>query len=233
MGRTYGIAFTSTRNCCNWKQEFLNINCLPSELNLVSKTMWQSVGEMEHNEHYIGNALFLVVFVADDFFSNKSLQNLTDNDNKDLPSSGTKYVAVAGYDAVESTEISFQEGDTLELLRVGQEGWWFARHQRTVEEGWVPASYLDMMADWWAYDIPTSAVPLRKTIICISIISFVINKINIPVVNIENSVTDQSLWEGAKRGRKGKMLSLFFHRLLFNFLSPDRDPCRGLQLGFK
>lgn len=30
--------------------------------------MWQSVGEMEHNEHYIGNALFLVVFVADDFF---------------------------------------------------------------------------------------------------------------------------------------------------------------------
>ena len=50
------------------ENEFLNINCLPSELNLMSKTMWQSVGEMEHNEHYIGNALFLVVFVADDFF---------------------------------------------------------------------------------------------------------------------------------------------------------------------
>ena len=167
------------------------------------------------------------------FFSNKSLQNLTDNDNKDLPSSGTKYVAVAGYDAVESTEISFQEGDTLELLRVGQEGWWFARHQRTVEEGWVPASYLDMMADWWAYDIPTSAVPLRKAIICSSIITFVINKINMRVVNRKNSVTDPSLWEGAKRGWKGKMLSLFFHCLLFNFLSLDRDPCRGSQLGFK
>lgn len=54
-----------------------------------------------------------------------------------------------------------------------------------------------------------------------------------PVVNTENSVTDQSLWEGAKRGRKGKMLSLFFHRLLFNFLSPDQDPYRGSQLGFK
>ena len=53
-----------------------------------------------------------------------------------------------------------------------------------------------------------------------------------PVVNIENSVTDQSLWEGAKRGRKGKILSLFFHCLLFNFLSPDQDPYRGSQLGF-
>lgn len=54
-----------------------------------------------------------------------------------------------------------------------------------------------------------------------------------PVENRKNSVTDPSLWEGAKRGRKGKMLSLFFHCLLFNFLSPDRDPCRGSQLGFK
>ena len=54
---------------------------------------------------------------------------------------------MAGFDAVESTEISFQEEDTLELLTVGQEGWCFARHQRTVEEGWVPVSYLDMMAD--------------------------------------------------------------------------------------
>lgn len=53
------------------------------------------------------------------------------------------------------------------------------------------------------------------------------------VVNRKNSVTDPSLWEGAKRGRKGKMLSLFFHCLLFNFLSLDRDPCRGSQLGFK
>ena len=40
-----------------------------SELNLAPKTMWKSVGEMEHNEHYIDNALFLVVFVVDDFFS--------------------------------------------------------------------------------------------------------------------------------------------------------------------
>ena len=31
-----------------------------------------------------------------------------------------------------------------------------------------------------------------------------------PVVNIENSVTDQSLWEGAKRGRKGKIYHCFF-----------------------
>lgn len=75
------------------------------------------------------------------------LANVIENNNKDLPSRGTKYLAVAGYDAVENTEISFQEGDTLELLRVGQEGWWLARHTRTVEEGWVPAGYLETMAN--------------------------------------------------------------------------------------
>lgn len=89
--------------------------------------------EPEQNEH--------------DPHTSAQLMNVIENNNKDLPSRGTKYLAVAGYDAVENTEISFQEGDTLELLRVGQEGWWLARHTRTVEEGWVPAGYLETMAN--------------------------------------------------------------------------------------
>ncbi|KAL9963522.1 hypothetical protein ACROYT_G027037 [Oculina patagonica] len=68
--------------------------------------------------------------------------NITEYDNQELPQKGSRYCAIAGYDAVENTEISFQEGDTLELLRVGQEGWWFARNTGTAQEGWVPASYL-------------------------------------------------------------------------------------------
>lgn len=62
---------------------------------------------MEYNEYYIGNVLFLVVFVVDDFFFNKFLQNLIDNDNKDFLFSGIKYVVVVGYDVVESIEIFF------------------------------------------------------------------------------------------------------------------------------
>lgn len=61
---------------------------------------------------------------------------------QDLPHKGSVYSAIACYDAVENTEVSFQEGDTLELLRVGQEGWWFAQHTATAQQGWVPASYL-------------------------------------------------------------------------------------------
>ncbi|KAJ7351026.1 guanine nucleotide exchange factor DBS [Desmophyllum pertusum] len=49
---------------------------------------------------------------------------VTEYNNEDLPCKGSKYVTIAGYEAEENTEISFQEGDTLELLRVGQDGWW-------------------------------------------------------------------------------------------------------------
>lgn len=63
---------------------------------------------------------------------------------EDGPHKGTRYSAVASYTALENTEVSFQEGDVLELLRVGQEGWWFARHTVTALEGWVPASYLEL-----------------------------------------------------------------------------------------
>ena len=72
------------------------------------------------------------------------LQNTTEYDVQDLPCKGSKYLSIAEYIAVENTEISFQEGDTLELLRVGHEGWWFARHTATAHEGWVPASYLSL-----------------------------------------------------------------------------------------
>ena len=65
---------------------------------------------------------------------------------QDMPSKGSTYLAIASYPAVEDTEVSFQEGDTLELLRVGQEGWWFSRHTGTAKEGWVPASYLELQS---------------------------------------------------------------------------------------
>lgn len=65
---------------------------------------------------------------------------------QDMPSKGSTYLAIASYSAVENTEVSFQEGDTLELLRVGQEGWWFSRHTGTAQEGWVPASYLELQS---------------------------------------------------------------------------------------
>ena len=52
---------------------------------------------------------------------------------------------MASYKALESTELSFQQGDIVELLRVGQDGWWHTRHTATKQEGWVPASYLELL----------------------------------------------------------------------------------------
>lgn len=84
--------------------------------------------------------LLLALFLVTHFL--RVLQSIPEYNVEDVPRKGSVYSAVAGYEAVENTEVSFQEGDTLELLRVGQEGWWFARHTGTAQEGWVPASYL-------------------------------------------------------------------------------------------
>lgn len=65
--------------------------------------------------------------------------------SQDVPTKGSRYMAVASYTAVESTELSFQNGDILELLRVGQDGWWHAQHTAASQEGWVPASYLKLL----------------------------------------------------------------------------------------
>lgn len=52
------------------------------------------------------------------------------------------YTAIADYTAFETSELGFVQGDLVQVLRVGDGGWWFARLQRTSEEGWVPGSYL-------------------------------------------------------------------------------------------
>ena len=38
------------------------------------------------------------------------------------------YTALADYNAVDSNEVTMSEGDTLQLLQVGHQGWWFVRH---------------------------------------------------------------------------------------------------------
>lgn len=53
------------------------------------------------------------------------------------------YSAIGDYSAFEASELSFVHGDFVQVLRVGDGGWWFARLQRTSEEGWVPGSYLE------------------------------------------------------------------------------------------
>ncbi|ELU03898.1 hypothetical protein CAPTEDRAFT_228658 [Capitella teleta] len=54
-----------------------------------------------------------------------------------------RYVALADYTSTDSSEISLQEGDVVDVLRVGSEGWWYVRPFPAGQEGWTPASYLE------------------------------------------------------------------------------------------
>eukprot|EP00794_Sanderia_malayensis_P011221 gene11221-12400_t len=53
------------------------------------------------------------------------------------------YIAVADYTAVESSELSLAQGDKLELVQIGADGWWFVKNTLTASDGWTPAAYLD------------------------------------------------------------------------------------------
>ena len=55
-------------------------------------------------------------------------------------------MVLADYEKVDDQEVSLKEGDTVEVLKCGNEGWWYVHVVRTEEEGWAPASYLDCIS---------------------------------------------------------------------------------------
>lgn len=60
---------------------------------------------------------------------------------------GYMYTVIASYSAVEKGELSIQERAAIEVLRLGKDGWWYARDVATNQEGWVPASYLEPLTN--------------------------------------------------------------------------------------
>ncbi|XP_051559770.1 guanine nucleotide exchange factor DBS-like isoform X4 [Myxocyprinus asiaticus] len=53
-----------------------------------------------------------------------------------------RYVVAADYDKSGPQELTVKSGDTVELVREGDDGRWFVRNLRTNKEGWVPATNL-------------------------------------------------------------------------------------------
>ena len=62
------------------------------------------------------------------------------------PGLGDHFVSLGDYVPVDANELGFAEGDVLEILRVGTNGWWYAKHLSNYEEGWVPSTYLEPAA---------------------------------------------------------------------------------------
>ncbi|XP_050389701.2 guanine nucleotide exchange factor DBS isoform X1 [Patella vulgata] len=59
------------------------------------------------------------------------------------PSFRQQFMSLADYFPVDVSEIGLKDGDIVEILRVGTNGWWFARHMTEGTEGWVPSTYLE------------------------------------------------------------------------------------------
>eukprot|EP00106_Octopus_bimaculoides_P006176 XP_014773618.1 PREDICTED: guanine nucleotide exchange factor DBS-like isoform X13 [Octopus bimaculoides] len=59
------------------------------------------------------------------------------------PSFLQRFSVLADYIPVDSSELTLQENDVVEILRIGAKGWWLARHLGSSDEGWVPSTYLE------------------------------------------------------------------------------------------
>ncbi|XP_076454206.1 guanine nucleotide exchange factor DBS-like isoform X2 [Babylonia areolata] len=76
-------------------------------------------------------------------FSNEE-ENLQESSSPSFePSFRQQFVSLGDYQAVDSSELGLGEGDVVEVLRVGNHGWWYACHLTTGAEGWVPSTYLE------------------------------------------------------------------------------------------
>lgn len=56
------------------------------------------------------------------------------------------FVAIADYTAVEESELSFNAGDLLNLIKEGDGGWWYCKDCKSLKEGWAPFGYLEIFA---------------------------------------------------------------------------------------
>lgn len=54
------------------------------------------------------------------------------------------YIAMYDYDATDSDEVSFREGDLITNVSSIDEGWMTGRVQRTGHTGMLPANYVEI-----------------------------------------------------------------------------------------
>ncbi|KAG0713105.1 Guanine nucleotide exchange factor DBS [Chionoecetes opilio] len=71
-----------------------------------------------------------------------------DEEDQETFSESTEYISsrflvLADYNAMGSSEVSLREGDYVDLIKVGCAGWWYVRVTGTPYEGWAPAAYLE------------------------------------------------------------------------------------------
>lgn len=64
------------------------------------------------------------------------------------------YEPTHSLDDTMDNELTFKDGDQLRILRRGDENeneWWWAKHQSTQHEGYVPRNYLGVRYSHWHF----------------------------------------------------------------------------------
>ncbi|XP_050966508.1 guanine nucleotide exchange factor DBS isoform X3 [Labeo rohita] len=78
----------------------------------------------------------------DDYSSAEDPMNSDPEDEGGKKLSPGRYVVVADHDKNGPQELTVKSGDSVQLVREGDDGRWFVRNLRTNKEGWVPAANL-------------------------------------------------------------------------------------------
>jgi len=60
--------------------------------------------------------------------------------------SGAVFVAIYEYEAQDTDEVSFVEGDRIIDTEAIDDGWMYGRVERTDEVGMLPANYVELLA---------------------------------------------------------------------------------------
>ncbi|XP_023327389.1 guanine nucleotide exchange factor DBS [Eurytemora carolleeae] len=78
----------------------------------------------------------------DPYQDRSSSEELIDNQAPTFP----RYQVLADYMALTGRELNLEEGETVELIKIGCSGWWFVRLSSSpYSEGWAPSTYLEKL----------------------------------------------------------------------------------------
>uniref|UniRef100_A0A2C9KF52 Guanine nucleotide exchange factor DBS n=1 Tax=Biomphalaria glabrata TaxID=6526 RepID=A0A2C9KF52_BIOGL len=123
----------------NWKSSESDRHApMPQGLELLSPPSPAYNDRLEEEDDY-----------DDDYDRGWSSGEFTDEETTECyipkiePSYKEHFVSLGDYSVIDPTELGLREGDEVEIMRVGTNGWWYAKHLRTNQEGWVPSTYLE------------------------------------------------------------------------------------------
>ncbi|XP_061745815.1 guanine nucleotide exchange factor DBS isoform X9 [Nerophis ophidion] len=117
----------------------------------LSKVKWTSTSSLLQSKRRGWTKTSLSVDASeenDDYSSGEEPLNSDPEDDGAQKLVAGKYTVVADYEKAGPQELSVKSGDTVLLIREGEEGQWFVKNLRSNKEGWLaPANLLGLISE--------------------------------------------------------------------------------------